>query len=305
MSLEVPVVTERHDVELVDGFPVLAPGQRLGRDYTVVELLSRGDALDVYTVWSGERSCVCVAKAPRPDRAHHDRVRRRLLQEGRLLLGLSHPHLVRAYEVIDTDPPVVVLETLPGETLSHILDDRVRGLPLTHLAYLGLHLCSALGYLHRAGFLHLDLKPDNVIVSGGIAKLIDLSLARPPGRGPRGMGTRGYLAPEQATGDELTAATDVWGLGVTLYEAAANVETFPAEASSDDAPRELRYPQLVRRPAPLRRLRRTLPAAFTDLVDSCLAVEPARRPTLEHVATVLGQVVADPVAALVERSRAA
>src|SRR4051794_285763 len=90
-----------------------------------------------------------------------------------------------------------------------------------------MHLCSALHYLHSQGYLHIDVKPSNVIAYNGSAKLLDLSIARPPGRAKRGVGTRQYMAPEQVRGATLTEATDVWGVGATLYEAATGAMPFP------------------------------------------------------------------------------
>ena len=81
------------------------------------------------------------------------------------------------------------------------------------VAHLGLQLGSALAYLHRERRLHLDLKPSNVIAEAGRAKLIDLSLARPPGPAADGIGTWLYMSPEQARGGVLGPAADVWGLG--------------------------------------------------------------------------------------------
>jgi serine/threonine protein kinase len=153
---------------------VNAPG------YRTIELLRRGRDLDVYDVWSEERACRCVIKAVRPDRLHRDGAGSRLLDEGRLLCRLTHPHIVRGYEVCEEPFPMVVLETLAGETLGHMID-RGAALSVPELAQLGLHLCSAIRYLHGHGVLHLDLKPSNVIAECGRAKLIDLSVARPPG----------------------------------------------------------------------------------------------------------------------------
>src|SRR5262249_61036880 len=87
-----------------------------------------------------------------------------------------------------------------------------------------------LAYLHEsAGFLHLDLKPSNIVCELGHAKVIDLSITRRPGPGRRGVGTQHYLAPEQALGRSLTTATDVWGIGVVLFEAASGRRAFPAD----------------------------------------------------------------------------
>ena len=92
--------------------------------------------------------------------------RRRLVREGELLLELAHPHIVRAYELRRRAPhPVLVLETLGGETLEHMIQSAPRRLAIADVAHLGLQLCSAIGYLHGHGYLHLDLKPSNVIVA--------------------------------------------------------------------------------------------------------------------------------------------
>ena len=87
------------------------------------------------------------------------------------------------------------------------------------LVQLGLQLCSAIRYLHRNGWLHLDLKPDNLIAEAGRLKVIDLSIAQPPGRVPPGTGTARLMAPEQARGGEVGPAADVWGIGRVLAAA--------------------------------------------------------------------------------------
>jgi serine/threonine protein kinase len=261
--------------------PVLAPGEPVAPGYDVVEHLRRGQALDVYAVWSHERCCLCVAKAVRPDHRHVPRVRRRLVLEGRLLKTLGHPHLVRAYETVTSPDPVVILESLPGMTLEYLIESRSRRLPLGDLANLGLHLCSATRYLHGKGYLHLDLKPSNVIENGGLAKIIDLSVARPPGAAPHRLGTRFYSAPEQTGGGQVTWATDVWGIGTVLYEAATGWAAFEPY---DDAEHELLehggFLQLHRRALPVRRRRRSLPVEFCAAVEQCLHPDPQERPLL-------------------------
>jgi serine/threonine protein kinase len=202
----------------VSGAP-LKTGAPIAPGYTVVAHLRRGKGIDVYEVWSSERSCTCVAKALRPELRSDARWRRRLRREGRLLLSLSHPHIVRAYELRERPDPVVVLESLTGATVGHLIESRGR-LSAADVAWLGIQLCSAVGYLHRRGILHLDVKPSNVVADNGAAKLLDLSVARPPGPARKRVGTVPYMAPEQLARGELTAATDVWGIGTTLHEAA-------------------------------------------------------------------------------------
>ena len=197
-------------------------GAAIAPGYRVVGHLRRGKGIDVYEVWSSERSCTCVAKVLRPELRSDVRWRRRLRREGRLLLSLSHPHIVRAYDLRERPDPVVVLESLTGSTVAHMIESRGR-LSATDVAWLGIHLCSAVGYLHGRGILHLDVKPSNVVADNGDAKLLDLSVARPPGPARKRVGTVPYMAPEQLASGELTAATDVWGIGATLHEAATGM----------------------------------------------------------------------------------
>jgi serine/threonine protein kinase len=261
---------------------LLPEGASIVAGYEVLAHLSRGRSLDVYDAWSVERDCRCVAKVVRPDR-QRPRVRRRLVQEGELLLGLAHPHIVRAYELRRRPRTVLVLETLGGETAERMIQASSRRLAIADVAHLGLQICSAIGYLHSHGFLHLDLKPANVIVQHGQARVIDLSLCRTPGPVPRGLGTPPYLPPEQARGGRAGSASDVWGIGATLYEAATGNRPFP------DA-RPHAYPQLERR-APSVRADRRAPARFTDLIDACLAPEPSDRPSVDELADELDAVI--------------
>ncbi len=262
--------------------PLLGPGDELAPGYTVVAHLRRGNDLDVYDAWSADRACRCVVKALRPDRREHEPARRRLRSEGRFLLGLNHPHIVRAYDLVSRPDPVVALEVLQGETVGHLLTGRRRRLGVGEIAHLGLHLCSAMRYMHANGILHIDLKPSNVIAEFGQAKVIDLSLARAPGRAKKGVGTRQYLAPEQATGGRLTAAADVWGIGVVLYEATTGRQAFPeGVANALDRPSG-EWPAS----GPARALRRA-PKGFTSLIEGSLEPEAVDRPTLGELSTGL------------------
>jgi eukaryotic-like serine/threonine-protein kinase len=252
-------------------------GRPLCRGYRALRLLRRGHALDVYDAWSEERACRCIAKAVRRDLLQDGETRRSLFLEARLLLRLSHPHLVRAYELVRGPRPTLVLETLTGATLSRLISDRGRGLPARDVIFLGVHLASALGYLHATGYLHLDVKPSNVVSQSGLAKLIDLSLADRIGRRLPGVGTPGYMSPEQMEGRPLTAATDVWGLGCVLYEAALGTHAFPHST---------RKPSPVVQPDRLCG-RSRLPNAVASMIDGCLHPDPAVRPTLQRLAETL------------------
>jgi serine/threonine protein kinase len=240
--------------------------------YDVIEHLSRTRRLDTYEVWSRERACSCVVKTLRPDRRDDERAHAALINEGRLLTRLVHPHIVRGYEAITDPEPAVVMETLDGETLAHLIDRHEQGLAPDEVAWLGLHLASALHYLHGRGVLHLDVKPSNVVAEGGRAKLIDLSLARAPGRYRPGLGTWCNLSPEQARGDELGPAADVWGLGTVLYQAASGRPPFDDE--------DVEYPSLEHVPPPLT-------GELAPTIAACLDPDPGARPALPELAARL------------------
>jgi serine/threonine protein kinase len=248
--------------------PPLSVGEPLAPGYVVEDHLSRNQVLDVYEVWSAERDCPCIAKVLRPDCREHAARRRRLEREGELLLALAHPHLVRAYEVLTEPELVVVLETLGGDRLDRLIRLGTRRMPSVEVAELGVQLCSAVGYLHRHGWLHLDLKPTNVIVDVGVVRLFDLSLARRPGPGRVRYGTRGWLSPEQVRGGVFTEATDVFGLGCVLFAAATRRDP---EAGGDAGP-----------PPPVRSLRR-LPVSLAEAIDAALSEAPGDRPRVREL----------------------
>ncbi|UJA20341.1 serine/threonine protein kinase [Thermoleophilia bacterium SCSIO 60948] len=257
----------------------LEPGRLLAPGLEVTEHLSRGEALDVYAAFDHGRWCPVIAKTPTPERARDDATAARLRTEGRLLATLAHPHLARAYETLDAPRLIVVMETLPGRTLSALLDDEPDGIGAEDLALLGSQIGSAVRYLHRHGYLHLDLKPSNVIVEAGIARVFDLSIARRPGPARRGLGSLDYMSPEQARGGELGPAADVWGLGIVLHEAATGALPF-GERDGDEVG------QLAER-APLLSETTSLPPAPAAIIDACLEPDPAARPALDEVLTSL------------------
>ena len=299
--------TYEHYVEC----PPLTAGTVLVPGYRITEHLHQSNNFDVYDVWSEERACHCIAKAPRQDLLEDKKAGRSLLREGRLLKKLTHPHIARIYEVIKEPYSVLILETLTGETLSYIIETSPRRLPITDVVHLGLHLCSAIHYLHGRGILHLDLKPSNIVSERQMAKILDLSIARPPGKGKRGAGTPQYMAPEQVWGDLVSPATDVWGIGAVLFEAATAQQPFNATDEGTDSYSETgiedrtdfgsniqfetdtdlgSYDQVLRRADPIRVYRR-VPKTFARLVDGCLAPDPIQRPTLDELRDRLSELV--------------
>lgn len=275
-----PVTDRASDPVAGAGVPAdLPPG------YRPIELLAHGRRLDTWDAWDEERDARCVVKVLRADRRHETRVREAVLLEGHLTSTLKHPHLVRGYD-FHLEPPSLVLETLRGATLAAVMEEGPISLP--DVAELGLQLTSVLAYLHRHEWLHLDVKPANVVVDHGMAVLIDLSLVGRPGDGRAGAGTRGYLSPEQARGTGLSPASDVWGLGVTLMECFTGDLPFGDEATWDTRRRiPVVHRRMPREPDGLEQV----PEEVRGLLRACLELDPAARPRLVDVRAELEQQV--------------
>jgi eukaryotic-like serine/threonine-protein kinase len=158
----------------------------------------------------------------------------RLSHEARVLSALNHPNICTLYDVVDAEgQPALIMELLEGETLAQRLG---RGpIPLPEVVNIGVQVASALGAAHQKGILHRDVKPGNIfILSSGHIKVLDFGLAKATGApeiletqslssspmtAPGAIvGTTVYLAPEQALGEQLDARSDIFSLGVVLYQ---------------------------------------------------------------------------------------
>ena len=269
---------QKENIEIDDvGIESLEKGDHFVSGYTVLEHIRRGKDFDTYYIWSKERLCGCIGKTLRPDRQGNLSLKESLIQEGECLKKFTHPNLVRAYEVFTDPSPNIIMEVLTGQTLSHLIEsNKNRLLPVQQLAHLGTQLCSAMYYLHQKKILHLDLKPSNIICQPPHVKVIDLSIAGLPGQVKKGSGTRRYMAPEQAQGNELSAATDVWGVGTVLFYASTGRKPFRSY-------HEKEYDQIKRLADPVRSYRR-IPVAFANIIDHCLHPDPVQRPNINEVA---------------------
>lgn len=265
------------------------PDTALTAAYIVRQHINRGRIHDVYSVWSIERDCLCIAKVMRPDCLDNAAERGRLIRGGRFLTGGTHPHLVRGYELVTADDdvgPMVITETLTGATLSRLIQDsRPDGLGPEDAVQLGRQLCAVLHYLHRHELIHMDLKPSNIVCSGGRAVLLDIDLAQAPGPCRAGAGTTEYMAPEQLIGGPMSQATDIWGLGAVLYRTLTRHRPFPGT-------REARL--RAGHAADLTRLDRPdINPGFSRLIAACLTAEPEGRPSLDEVRQTLDALIAD------------
>jgi eukaryotic-like serine/threonine-protein kinase len=254
--------------------------------YTV-ELLGGGRRYEAYLAWDEQLRALVTVKALRPHLVSEPAALTAIDREAAALQALQHPALVRCFAAeTQGERPHLVLEFLDGPRLSTLI--RRYGVIVEQLLPLALELCSALHYVGARGFLHLDVKPKNVIMSAP-PRLIDLSVAtrlEEAATLSTPTGTDAYMAPEQCRRErfaEIGPPADVWGLGVTLYEAISR--SLPFQDGHPESPIEAeRYPQTVAEPRPLAA---DIPAPLAKLILACLERRPEDRPTALEVAEMI------------------
>ena len=275
----------------------LAEGDAIAPGRTILRALGGGRCYEVFLVWDDHRLAVLVAKLLRPELAGDPAAVRELEREGEALARLAHPVIVRGFDVVtDGRFPHLLIEHLEGPTLREEIV-RDGALPLEQLLPIGLHVASALHYLAAEGMVHLDVKPDNVVM-GAPPRLIDLSVARTIAAAElirRPVGTDGYMAPEQcdAAFGPVGPPADVFGLAATLHHAVSGERPFVRDGAQ-------RFPQVERGPAPLPR---RVPGALADLLHRALARSAAERPTAAELAAGLEPLVAALPRAVLGRRR--
>jgi eukaryotic-like serine/threonine-protein kinase len=270
-------------------------GAEIGHGRTVVRMLGGGKRFEVFLVWDDALYALAVAKVVRPHLAAEAGVLRDLVEEAEALDRLAHPVVVRAFDVVAEGPhPHLLIEHLEGPTLRKLIR-RGGPMPLEQLLPLAAHVGAALHYMAGQEMVHLDIKPDNIVM-GVPPRVIDLSIARTLERASqvrRPIGTDAYMAPEQCLPrdypGEIGPPTDVWGLGATLHHAVSGSVPFPrakgARRSHDPL---VRFPQLEREP---RDLPGSAPLELRELIGGCLAPRPDERITPEQLVSGLDPLV--------------
>ena len=264
-----------------------ANGDRITDALTAVRLLGGGEIYEAYLAFDDITYGFVVVKVVRPQRVASGSALKGLRREIEALERLNHPVLVRLLRAApDAERPHLVLEHIEGPRLSSLL--RRHG-PLQEHQYLPLavELASVLHFLRYVGFVHLDIKPSNIIM-GSPARLIDLSVARTvelAGALDHSVGTDDYMAPEQVEPPQRGRpgpATDVWGVGATLFHAIEGVAPFDGDHTSDVT--AARWPQVEHEAPPFTvRVRPDVAA----VVHACLSRDPADRPEPQQLAESL------------------
>ncbi len=252
-------------------------GKTLGQ-YQILREIGRGGMAVVYEAEQPLLGRTVAIKVLPPEFTFDKTFVQRFLHEGRAAARLKHPHVVSIFDVGE-QPGVyyIVMEKLEGESL-HSLIRRTGRLPLPRASFILAQIADALDYAHAHGLIHRDIKPANIIVGPddhatltdfGIVKAAEGTALTQTGTL---MGTPEYMSPEQARGESAGASSDLYALGITLYEMLAGKTPFRA-----DSPVVVLYKQAFESPTPVRASVPDLPPAADAVLAKALAKEPAQR----------------------------
>jgi serine/threonine protein kinase/tetratricopeptide (TPR) repeat protein len=264
-------------------------GKQLGH-YVVLSRLGAGGMGDVYVALDKRLDRKVALKLPRPEvSASVDRLMM-FRREARAAAALNHPNIVQLYAVEEVDGlTFMALELVHGRTLRELLSDAVP-LALPRAISFASQIAEGLACAHAAGVLHRDLKPANVMIAEhDRVKILDFGVAKFSRSGPAwdsetvttsgemstsgtAVGTVGYMSPEQALGKTLDARTDLFALGVILFEMATGKAPFEG-----DTPAAIFDQLLNRRPLSPRWLNPALPSSLAAIIDKLLEKDPERR----------------------------
>lgn len=257
----------------------MTEGALLNDRYQLLEKLGSGGMADVYRARDLMLDRYVAIKVLRKDFSTNPEFQNQFRLEARAAANLSHPNIVTVHDFGFADNLLyIVMEYIPGKDLKQLIRDLGRfsvqdGIPLLTQA------CAGIGYAHRAGLVHCDVKPHNMLVSkDGRLKVTDFGIARALASIATGertdivWGSPLYFAPEQAAGEPPSPASDVYSLGVVMYELLCGTPPFTASTAD-----ELARLHISARPIPIREYIPDIPAALEEIITKVLSKEPAAR----------------------------
>jgi len=259
--------------------PRLEPGAMLGRRYRLEEELGRGGMGVVFRATDVELRRDVAVKVLSAAAGATDEAFERLMREARVAAALNHPNIVGIFDIgSDRGWPFLVMELVEGQSL-----ETERPADYKAIVEIGRQICNALEHAHEKGIVHRDLKPQNVLFSGGgrgrRVKLADLGLALASSERARRItseggivGTAAYMAPEQALGGTVDGRTDLYALGVVLYELVTGRLPF-----CGDKPLEIVSQHIYAPVVPPRALRPDVPAGLDAVIVRLLAKDAEQR----------------------------
>jgi serine/threonine protein kinase, bacterial len=257
--------------------------QALGSRYLLDEPIGEGG---MGVVWRGrdrETGAPYAIKVLRPEFARDPNAVARFVRERTALVTFRHPNVVTVHDtVMEGNRLALIMDFIPGGDLHEYRKRRGGKLSPVEAASLGAQICEGLAAAHAAGIVHRDLKPANVLLDGGHVWLADFGIARVAGQPTSTttgnvMGTVQYMAPEAIAGQDITAACDVYAVGITLYELLAGDLPFGGHAAA------IMHQHMTVAPTRLA----GVPDRLWDLISGCLSKNPKDRPSASALARAL------------------
>jgi serine/threonine protein kinase len=271
--------------------PSLAP---LAQRYDILGEAGRGGMGVVYRARDRETGDLVALKVIHPAIARRPEVIERFKSELLLARKITHKNVCRTYELLRFGDLVVIsMEYVEGESLASILA-RFGGVPLRRGLEWTAQVCSALSEAHSQGIVHRDLKPENIMITAnGTAKVMDFGIARSLEAGADQaksiVGTPGYMSPEQAEGKPAGVTSDIYSLGLILYEMFTGARAFAPATAGDQLHRHIHEA-----PLPPREVEPWLPPFLDRAIRKCLAKNPERRfQTIADLQAALGEQTAE------------
>jgi eukaryotic-like serine/threonine-protein kinase len=255
------------------------PGELIAKRYELEEVVGTGGMSTVYRAHDQLLERNVALKVLHPHYADDEEYVERFRREARSVAQLSHPHIVTVIDRGEDDgQQFIVFEYIDGENLKQLVE-RTGPLPTRRAIELAVEIADALAFAHEHGLIHRDVKPQNVLITpDGDAKVTDFGIARSleveHGMTQTGtvLGTSNYLSPEQASGKATTPSTDVYSLGVVVYELLTGDVPFPGENFVAIAMKHINDP-----PPDLLERRPDVPLRLAAAVDRALEKDPGRR----------------------------
>jgi predicted ATPase/predicted Ser/Thr protein kinase len=285
-------------------------GERLAR-YEVLEPLGEGGMGLVYKARDTNLDRLVAVKILRPQTADAGRIRR-FAQEARAASALNHPNIVTVYEIdkVPEGPDFIAMELVEGRTLHALAAEAV---PISSLISIARQVAEALAVAHARGIIHRDIKPENIMVRrDGYVKVLDFGLSRLLGDNAGSMdtithdtaagtvaGTPAYMSPEQAQGGPLSNATDIFSLGLVLYELATGRHPYPGHSTV-----AVLQAIALQAAVPPSRLRPEIPKSLEELILAMMDKDPGRRPSAHAVVAALAEPERKQITALPSTTRA-
>ncbi len=252
----------------------------LGRRYRIQEPVGKGGLAVVYRGHDLLLDRPVAIKILQPPYASDPAFRQRFLEEARAAGRLDHPNIVHIYDVgLEEKYPYIVMELVEGTDLRHLIAERAP-FPVPEALQIARQICAGVGEAHKAGIVHCDLKPQNILITAdGMVKVADFGIARAfQSRGdederPKAIwGSPRYISPEQASGKPPVPASDVYSIGIILYEMLTGKPPF-----HDEETQVLLLKHLRETPPPMQQRNPRVPDKLEAIVRTMLAKQPTMR----------------------------